>query len=124
MPRTLSLGSGLGVLGRTPNTMKSLMILATLVSLSACTIMPDGIVETDVTADGGTIPTTVTIGRATCTPTTRDNIGVSAVPGTAWQLYIDTTSQAFDCTGQTPPCWCLGGGTFPLDTYDCPTLPQ
>lgn len=104
--------------------MKHLSIIIAL-TLSACGPMIQGNDPTTETPDAN-VPavSTVTIGKATCTPSTRDNIGVSAAPGTAWQLYLDDTGQAYDCTGPTPPCWCLGGGPFPLDTYDCSNLAQ
>ncbi len=98
------------------------LILTISLLLSACGPMIETADPTTETPDAS-VPT-VAIGQATCTATTRDAIGVSAAPGTAWQLYLDDTGQAYDCTGPTPPCWCLGGGSFPLDTYDCQTTPR
>ena len=76
------------------------------------------------TVDAGSEPVAVTIGQATCTPTDRASIGVKTTSTATFQLYLDDTSQAYDCNGKPPACWCIGGGTFPLDTYDCQTAPR
>lgn len=100
--------------------MKTLFTLI-IINMSACAYTP-GIDQT-TEPDASTVET-VTIGHATCTPTDRASIGVKAAPGTTFQLFLDDTSAAYDCTGQAPGCWCIGGGNFPLDTYDCQSLTQ